>query len=224
MNENNPICTVDIVFLTLKDAKLHVALFKRAVEPFAGTMALPGGYIHIEEDKDTFAAAMRVLKAKTGVQPAYLEQLQTYSGVARDPRGWSISVAYYALVDASVIEAGGAAELKFYPVEKLPRLPFDHKTIVRDAVARVRSKGFYSSLPAHLAGDVFSLPSLQATYEAVMGEKTNAQSFRRKVLAENFLEKLDELAEYGRGRAADVYRLKPEFRNHLYITRRPFNS
>jgi 8-oxo-dGTP diphosphatase len=57
-----------------------------------------------------------------------------------------------------------------------------------------------------------------------MGEKTNAQSFRRKVLAEDFLEKLDEYAEYGRGRAADVYRLKPEFRNRLHITRRPFNS
>jgi 8-oxo-dGTP diphosphatase len=223
MNEN-PICTVDVVFLTLKDAKLHVALFKRTVEPFGGTMALPGGYIHVEEDDDTFAAAMRVLKAKTGVQPAYLEQLKTYSGVARDPRGWSISVAYYALVDARVIEAGGVEELDFYPVDRLPPLPFDHKTIVLDAVDRVRSKGFYSSLPAHLAGEVFSLPSLQATYEAVMGETTNAQSFRRKVLAENFLEKLDELAEFGRGRAADVYRLKPEFRTQLYITRRPFNS
>ncbi|KWU23372.1 NUDIX hydrolase [Burkholderia cenocepacia] len=224
MKDQTPICTVDVVFLTLKDAKLHVALFKRTSEPFLGTMALPGGYIHVDEDADTFDAAMRVLKAKTGVQPAYLEQLKTYSGAARDPRGWSVSVVYYALIDASIIEAGGSAELDFYPVDRLPPLPFDHRSIVLDAVERVRSKGFYSSLPAHLAGKIFSLSGLQETYEAVIGQKTNAQSFRRKVLTEGFLEKIEDLAEYGRGRAAEVYQLKPEFRTKLYITRRPFNS
>jgi len=224
MTNKSPICTVDVVLLTLKNEKLHVALFRRAAEPFLDTIALPGGYIHVDEDADTYAAAMRVLESKTGVRPAYLEQLQTYSGPDRDPRGWSVSVAYYALIEASVIEAGASPELTFRPVDDLPAMPFDHETIVDDAVGRVRAKGFYSSLPAHLAGDVFSLSGLQKTYEAVMGEPTNQYSFRRKVLAEGFLEPVTDLAEYGAGRAATVYRLKPEYRERLFITRRPFNS
>ncbi len=81
------ICTVDIVLLTLHEGALKVALLKRDREPFKGVSALPGGFIHSNEDSDVQEAALRVLKEKTNIDAPYLEQLATFSGPARDPRG-----------------------------------------------------------------------------------------------------------------------------------------
>ncbi|MBC7501164.1 MAG: NUDIX hydrolase, partial [Herminiimonas sp.] len=101
---NTVICTVDVVLLTLKDAALNVALLKRDREPFGGLSALPGGFIDAVKDIDARDAALRVLKDKTGIDAPYLEQLATFSGAARDPRGWSVAIAYFALVPAEAIE------------------------------------------------------------------------------------------------------------------------
>ena len=78
------ICTVDVVLLTLQDGQLQVALLKRENDPYAGTLALPGGYVHADEDADAEDAAQRVLLAKTGIRSPYLEQLATFAGASRD--------------------------------------------------------------------------------------------------------------------------------------------
>jgi 8-oxo-dGTP diphosphatase len=103
------ICTVDVVLLTLIGARLHVALLQRAQAPHAGEWALPGGYIHAQTDEDAAAAAARVLADKLGVHGVYLEQLATFSGARRDPRGWSLAVAHCALLPADAVPAQGRA-------------------------------------------------------------------------------------------------------------------
>jgi 8-oxo-dGTP diphosphatase len=113
-----------------------------------GLPALPGGFVHAQEDADTEMAARRVIRGKIGFDAPYLEQLFTFSGAARDPRGWSVSVAYYALIPWSLLERSQAAEA--LPVDALPPLPFDHPQIVAKAVERLRRKATYSSLPAFL--------------------------------------------------------------------------
>ena len=118
------ICTVDIVLLTLHDDALQVALLKRDREPFKGALALPGGYVHQQEDHDAADAAGRVLRDKTGITCPYLEQLATFSGPGRDPRGWSLSIAYYALVPKAVLDETARDELRILPVGRLPALPF----------------------------------------------------------------------------------------------------
>jgi len=163
------ICTVDVVLLTLKNASLHVALLRREREPFAGTWALPGGYVHAQEDRDTQDAAERVLRDKARVQSPYLEQLATFSGPARDPRGWSLSVVYYALVSEEALSRSLSPELQLVGVDGLKGLPFDHQAVIEAAVARVRSKSVYSSLPVHLCPPEFTLPQLQLVYEALAG-------------------------------------------------------
>ncbi|MBL8484267.1 MAG: NUDIX hydrolase, partial [Rhodocyclaceae bacterium] len=140
------ICTVDTVLLTLCGGALHVALLKREHAPFEGVLALPGGYVRTRQDNDTRDAAARVLRDKAGIESPYLEQLATFSGPGRDPRGWSISVAYYALVPEALLRAGHGA-VSLLPVERLPALPFDHKSIIAAALQRVRAKSQYSSLP-----------------------------------------------------------------------------
>lgn len=210
------ICTVDVVLLTLQDDALKVALLKRDREPFQGAQALPGGFIHADEDADTQDAARRMLAQKTGIQPPYLEQLATFSGPARDPRGWSVSVVYYALVPFQVIASAGHADVKLAGVDKLPKLPFDHRVIIATAVDRLRSKSQYSSLPCYLAGDTFTLPQLQRIYEALMGEALNKVSFRRKMAEMDMLEAIaGEFSAGGAHRPAQLYRLKPELRDQL---------
>ena len=211
------ICTVDVVLLTLRDERLQVLLQQREQAPFEGKLALPGGYIHAQQDPDAWAAAARVLRDKAGIDSPYLEQLATFSGQGRDPRGWSVSIAYYALVPGGLLPDTDA-RLRLWPVERLPALPFDHRAIVELAVSRVRSKSQYSSLPVYLCGDSFTLPQLQGVYEAVLGEAVNKVSFRRKMDELGMLEPIEgALSQGGAHRPAQMWRLRKEFRRELSV-------
>lgn len=218
------LCTVDVVLLTLTEGGLRVALLRRDRAPFAEGFGLPGGYVHAQEDTDTQAAAARVLKDKLGLQGLYLEQLQTFSGPSRDPRGWSVSVAYLALVNAQVLAALQGTEVLLADVDQLWTLPFDHNEIVAAAVARVRNKSLYSSLPAYLCPPEFTLSQLQAVYERVLGEPLPKVSFRRKVTELDMLEEVVrvESAPNPAHRPPQRYRLKPQYQHALALSARPF--
>jgi 8-oxo-dGTP diphosphatase len=125
------ILTVDAVLLTIADDELHVALHKRDHSPFQGHWALPGGYIHNATDDSAKAAVARVLHDKLQVQSPYLEEFGTFSGPVRDPRGWSLTVVYYALVPA----LAESARVQLFAVNQLPNLPFDHTHIIDSVVA-----------------------------------------------------------------------------------------
>jgi 8-oxo-dGTP diphosphatase len=212
------ICTVDVVLLTLVDGELQLGLLRRDREPFDGVLALPGGYMHQQADQSTWDAAVRVLRDKAGLDNPFLEQLATFSGPGRDPRGWSVSVAYYALVPAALLVDSA---LTLHPVDRLPGLPFDHRSIVETAVARLRTKSQYSSLPVYLCGEAFTLPRLQAVYEAVLGQPINKVSFRRKIDELGMLEPIEGAMESGLAhRPAQLYRLKKDFRRTLSIVDR----
>ncbi|GHU37922.1 NUDIX hydrolase [Betaproteobacteria bacterium] len=215
------IATVDVILLTLKEGCLRVALLKRDREPYANVLALPGGYIHPDGDADTEAAAERVLREKTGIVSPYLEQLATFSGRGRDPRGWSLSICYYALVPPELIESVGRPDLSLHPVDTLRGLPFDHARIIAAAVDRVKNKSSYSSLPVYLCGDAFTLPQLQAVYEILLGEPINKVSFRRKIEEFDILEPIQGvLATGGAHRPAQLYRLKKQYRKCLSVSDR----
>jgi len=217
---NQVICTVDVVLLTLKENALQVALLKRDREPFQGSLALPGGYIHADEDADARDAALRVLRDKTGIETPYLEQLATFSGMGRDPRGWSVSVVFYALVSIDVIGKSCHPGVMLSDVDRKQKLPFDHRAVIDAAVARLRSKSQYSSLPCHLLGENFTLPQLQRVYEALMGEALNKVSFRRKIAEMDVLESLEGQFVEGAHRPAQLYRLKQEWRDQPMLLER----
>ena len=222
------ICTVDVVLLTLKDQTLQVALLRREHDPFRGTFALPGGYIRPQDDPDAEGAARRVLSTKTGIASPYLEQLGTFSGAGRDPRGWSLSVSYYALVAAHLIESSAKnsahRDVQLLPVDQVRALPFDHRYIIEAAVERVRSKSSYSSLPVYLCGESFTLPELQAVYEAILGEPINKVSFRRKMDEFDMLEPIAGAQQTGKAhRPAQLYRVKKQYRRQLSVTSRAIN-
>jgi 8-oxo-dGTP diphosphatase len=208
------IVTVDVVLLTLVDSKLQVALFPREKAPAMGVLALPGGFIHEQEDESTEAAAVRVLREKTGVESPYLEQLQCFSGPSRDERGWSLTVAYFAVVPREVLPG----QVKLFSVDRMPKTAFDHSKIVKAAVQRLRSKSGYSSLPIHLCGSEFTIAELHAVYEAVMGEERNLASFRRKLEDLDVLEAVPGVMKrVGASRPAQVYRQKAKFAHSLSV-------
>lgn len=205
--EQNIIVTVDVVLLTLRDDRLHVALHRRDKEPYNGQLALPGGYIHDNEDFDAEGSARRMLLDKTGIRAPYLEQLETFANSARDPRGWSVSVAYYALVAPESLSTG---QLDLLPVDGLPVLAFDHNKLVAAAVQRVRNKAAYSSLACYLLPERFTLTELQRTYEKILGARLDKSSFRRKIASLDFLETIKDEVQAGRQRPAQFWKLKRE--------------
>src|SRR5687768_1981284 len=114
--------TVDIVIFTIQQGVLKVLLVKRRIDPFIGQFAIPGGFVH--EDEDLEEAALRELKEETGVADVYLEQLYSFGKPDRDPRGRVITVAYFALISADrTLKAGtDAAEAAWFPMDDLPPL------------------------------------------------------------------------------------------------------
>ena len=102
----------------------------------AGHWTLPGGWVHANEDEDVLAAAVRILKTKAGLASPYLEQLQTFANSHRDSRGWSVSIAHYALVPFEDVQIKDDQRLQWRAVDSIRSLPFDHIEILRAAVAR----------------------------------------------------------------------------------------
>ena len=134
-----PMLTADVVVLAGADEVLRILLIQRGNPPFAGSWALPGGFV--EEGEQVAEAAPRELAEETGlrVDAGALELLGVYDTPGRDPRGWTVSVVYIARVpgESAVAGADDAGDARWFAVEELPELAFDHALILADARAFV---------------------------------------------------------------------------------------
>lgn len=212
-----PYTTVDVAIFSVRDDTLQVLLVQRpssADEPFPGQWALPGGYVDIARDDALIDCARRKLHEKTGVASPYLEQLGSWGSATRDPRGWSATHVYFALLPSDALrlaKGANAADVAWFEVEavlkKRPRLAFDHHELLRAAVERLRSKVEYTSLPAFLLPEPFTLPQLQRIYEIVLGRPLDKSGFRTRMLAADFLEEVG-VVESDSNRPPMGYRLK----------------
>ena len=131
-----PALTVDVVLLT-RDAIPQLLLIRRKKPPFAGSWAFPGGFV--ESGETLVEAARRELLEETTLTAPELEQLYTAGDPGRDPRGWTISVAFLGRVDrkkAKPKAADDASAAKWFPLDDLPELAFDHAMILERAKAR----------------------------------------------------------------------------------------
>jgi 8-oxo-dGTP diphosphatase len=208
-----PLTTVDVVIFAVRDDALCVLLVQRAAgdgEPFPLTWALPGGFVDIDRDRDLEACAVRKLRDKTGMVSPYLEQLGSWGSANRDPRGWSATHAYFALMPAAAARGPLAADAQWFPLaagKVKPRLAFDHGEILQAAVHRLRSKVEYTSLPAYLMPAEFTLPDLQRVYEIVLDRPLEKSAFRTRMLSADLIEPVEKMRR-GPNRPAQLYRLK----------------
>lgn len=216
--QGKPIVTVDVVLLTLREEALHVALARREHDPHAGAWTLPGGWVHTDEDDDALAAAVRILEAKAGLESPYLEQLKTFASRHRDGRGWSVSIAHYALAP---FDRATSEHIEWRAVDAIRTLPFDHLEILHTAVERVRSKTAYSSLPVHLMPATFTLSELQRVYEQVLGMQLDKRTFRRRIEELDLVEPAPGARSEGAAhRPAQHYRVKRRFGRELALSDR----
>ncbi len=219
---DRPNCTVDMCIFTIRDAALHVLLVRRENHPFKDCWALAGGFVDIAADEDLEATARRKLLEKTGVSAPYLEQFGTIGNRTRDPRGWSITTVYFALVspDAPQHRPGeDSGRIRWSRVEGLgivERLAFDHAELLAGCLRRLRDKVLYTSLPVHLMPDVFTLGELQRIYEGILGCRLEHKSFRRRMVNSGILEETGEFRHEAK-RPAQLYRLKERLRTHFFL-------
>jgi len=226
-----PTVMVDISIFTVRDEQLQVLLIKRGGHPFKGMWSLPGGAVHVDKsgkysfDHSLEDAARRELREETGIDSRYLEQVQTYGNATRDPRDWTISVSYFALMDSNLMtlrHGSDAAEAKWHTVHDngvRVKLAFDHKTILHDAIQRLRSKVEYTPIAACLLPKEFTLPQLKRTYEILLQESIQNKSFRRRIEDSDVIVPTGKVDDQAKGRKPQLYKYKPGKELTLFFPR-----
>lgn len=195
---------------------LSVLLVERGIEPYRGHWAFPGGFMKIDEDADT--GALRELKEETGFEPVSIEQFGTFTDVHRDPRERVITIAYLALVKkGDVVSGDDAAQARWFPVDKVPALAFDHDRILRVAIAKLKEQIHFRPVGFDLLPEEFTMPQLQALYEAVLGVRFDRRNFAAKMHKLGLLEEVGRRSEGTPSRIPSRFRFNKERYNELKV-------
>ncbi len=206
-----PGLSVDTVIFGFHNDKLKVLLSSVGDPPYFG---LPGGFVRKDEDLDD--AALRILEERTGFENIYLEQFYT-SGkkdrsnekmmkemiekvIGKTPEiNWFrqrfVSVCYYALIDDTKVKPSAEilfGEFKWFDINRVPKLIFDHNLIIKKALATLQSGLDKKLVGFNLMGETFTMNELQKLYEAVYQEKLVRTNFQRKILSLGVLERLEK--------------------------------
>jgi 8-oxo-dGTP diphosphatase len=203
----HPAVAADLAIFTLQANQLHVLLVERARDPFKGRWAFPGGFVRMHEDLP--AAAARELEEETGVAGAYLEQVGAFGNPARDPRERVISIAFFAIIPSDTIHlksGGDAAAARWWPINALPRLAFDHQEILEHARHRLRDKVRGSSIALRFLSPEFTLTELQQVHEAILGQELDKRNFRKWLTSLPYLRATGRMRRGGQHRPAELYR------------------
>ncbi len=215
-----PLTSVDIVIFSIIDKQVNVLITRRADFPFKRKWATPGGFIDVNKDKSIEQTALRKLKEKTGYDAPYLEQLGATGNGSRDPRGWSVTVTYFALVNAEDVQFDDDScwcALDDDGKVTQHKLAFDHGELIREAFHRLRSKAQYTTIALHVLPEKFTLSELQKCFEIILGGKLNKSGFRRRIIKGNVVEEIEGESKQTATRMAQLYRKSDDEDLHFYM-------
>lgn len=207
---------VDAIVFGYSDNKLNVLLIKQKYGELKNQWALVGGFV--KDNETLFEAVNRELKEEAGIKVNYLEQLYTFGdNIERDPRFRVISVAYFALVNSTkfVLTADSdAEEVKWFPINELPELAFDHKEIIQVAQKRLQSKLSYQPVGFDLLHKEFLFSELENLYCCILEKEIDRRNFRKKILSFGIVEETEKFGKKIKGRPAKLFK----FNNQKYNT------
>ena len=175
----------------------------------------------LNKDHNLEDTVQRKLFEKTGVHVPYVEQLVTVGSSNRDPRGWSVTVAYTALVAYQDCQThvANVSEVKWFrfQVAEALTLAFDHGEILKLARERMKQKALYSMVPVYALPTEFTLPELQHFIEVLIDKPIQKKSFRRRIEQADVLTEVGLKAASGKGRPSMTYRLKADIKDFTFI-------
>ncbi len=207
-NLQNIRVAVDAIVFGYQNSQLYVLLIQQKFGSTNSYWALPGGLVKNEESlKD---AVKRELKEETNVDVDYFEQLFTFGDdIERDPRNRVVSVAYFALVDPSKLEIkadSDAEKVKWFKINEVPKLAFDHNSILKKAVERLKSKLTYEPIGFDLLPKEFLFSELENLYCTILEKEIERRNFRKKILSFGIVEETENYSPIKTGRPAKLFR------------------
>jgi ADP-ribose pyrophosphatase YjhB (NUDIX family) len=183
---------IDCIIFGFDGEELKILLIKRGFEPKKGHWSLAGEFVKPRENFED--AASRILKELTGLGGVYMEQLHAFGEPDRDPVTRTLSIAYFALIDIHKYEKQLSVDYhaEWFPLKKIPKLVFDHGTMVEMAKGKLRRKASTYPVLFELLPEKFTIPQLHSLYESVYDVKMDKRNFSRKLMSERYLIKQKE--------------------------------
>ena len=204
-SQDRLLLAVDCIIFGFDGKQMKALLIRRGFEPELGKWSLMGGFVSRDENVDE--AAARVLKQLTGLTNIYMEQLFCFGDTERDSAGRVVSIAYFALINIEEYndQLTRDHEARWFPLNKIPSLVFDHKRMVQTAKERLRQKIANHPIGFELLPVKFTLLQLQSLYEAIYESALDKRNFTRKILSLNILKKLAEKEKESSKKGAFYY-------------------
>lgn len=199
--------SVDCVIFGYHERQLKVLLIERGTEPFENFWALPGDLVYPYEDLDS--AATRVLNDLTSLSDVPIRQVHTFGKVNRHPLGRVITVGYMALVETTELKpqaSSWAKNTKWHSVKRLPKLAFDHREILNDALNKLREVAQAEPIWHKVLPQKFTMTQLQEFFETLLEKELDKGNFRKKAQELKFLVKLDEAQKNVKHRPSLLYK------------------
>jgi ADP-ribose pyrophosphatase YjhB (NUDIX family) len=205
--QDHILVAVDCIIFGFDGKDLKLLLIQRGFEPEKNKWSLMGGFLRVDETLDD--AANRILKKLTGLENIYMEQLQTFSAVNRDPVERTVSVCYFALIDIQRYEKQISHEYhaEWFLINHAPPLIFDHDEMVELAQKQLRYKAAIQPILFELLPKRFTIPQLQNLYEGVYQTLFDKRNFIRKLMSTGLLIKLEAKDKTGSRKGAFLYKL-----------------
>lgn len=208
LEKQNIKVAVDAIVFGYSNNNLNVLLVKQKYGQLKNTWVIVGGFVQNEETLND--AVIRELKEEAGIEVSYLEQLYTFGDdIDRDHRTRVISVAYFALVNSThlnLIADTDAEDAQWFPINKIPKLGYDHNKILKVAHQRLKSKLTYQPIGFDLLPKEFLFSDLENLYCLILEKEIDRRNFRKKILSFDIIEETDKYSSKKGGRPAKLFK------------------
>jgi len=187
---------------------LNVLVIKRFLESekevLVDDYVLTGYHVYQHETLDN--TATRVLKELTGLTNQYKKQFKAFGNPDRltsekdliwikneEFNTRTFTIAYYFLLKTDDVDLNkNEHQAKWFPVNDLPELGFDHQKIITEAYEDLKTKCLSEPIIFKLLPDKFTINDVQDLYESILGIKIDNRNFRRKLINKKYIIALDE--------------------------------